>query len=517
MPSRESTIPTALPAARRSRRRAAGGEHLVGLGRRALRAHHRAGGSRSGAPSARGLQARAGRARHRAGARAGAGRRAGAKPGATRRSSGCWRRGTPLDAIFCGSDQIARGVVDALRDRGIRVPDDIAIVGFDNWEIIAAASRPPLTTIDMNLHELGRQAGMRLLAQARDPAARARADRALVGKRAKAGVLRLPCSLVVREFVRRGARADSSRLQAASTGCRADCFPRRNRFPLRSAVPHWRNSRTATGAASAQLDGQAGGARLGARRGRRRHHRARAPARFRSACRSAPAASSASRLGLREPGSPASYLPAAQLAARRCARCHRRSMPATLFSASSVEAGAAQRSAIAPGARTDPARGRRDRRSSRACVCASRSSASSTSTASARAASSSTGSARPGASGTTRQAARRAPTWRSRCWCRRPATRSSSTMRPPPRSSPAISPTAPGSNTAASRARSTSMSSAARTCVPSWAASPTCSATPRCRRAGRSAICNRRATSRAPMRSAASPRNCARSGFPATR
>ena len=107
--------------------------------------------------------------------------------------------GAPLDAIFCGSDQIARGVVDALRDRGIRVPDDVAIVGFDNWEPFAAASRPPLTTIDMNLHELGRQAGMRLLAQARDPAVRSRADRALSGKRAKAGVLRLPCTLVVRE------------------------------------------------------------------------------------------------------------------------------------------------------------------------------------------------------------------------------------------------------------------------------------------------------------------------------
>jgi len=93
--------------------------------------------------------------------------------------------GEPVDAIFCGSDVIARGVVDALRDRGIRVPDDIAIVGFDNWETIAAATRPPLTTIDMNLHELGRQAGLRLLA--------------LIGGRLTPGVLRLPCSLVIRQ------------------------------------------------------------------------------------------------------------------------------------------------------------------------------------------------------------------------------------------------------------------------------------------------------------------------------
>jgi len=89
-----------------------------------------------------------------------------------------------IDAIFCGSDQIARGVVDALRERGVRVPDEIAVVGFDNWEIIATATRPPLTTIDMNLPALGKQAGLDLLAMIEggpSPVSR-----------------RLPCSLIVR-------------------------------------------------------------------------------------------------------------------------------------------------------------------------------------------------------------------------------------------------------------------------------------------------------------------------------
>ncbi len=72
-------------------------------------------------------------------------------------------RSQGIDAIFCGSDQIARGVIDCLRETGVRVPDDIAVVGFDNWDVIAAATRPPITTVDMNLHELGRQAGLRLL------------------------------------------------------------------------------------------------------------------------------------------------------------------------------------------------------------------------------------------------------------------------------------------------------------------------------------------------------------------
>ena len=54
--------------------------------------------------------------------------------------------------------KIARGVLDALRDHGRSVPRDVAVVGFDNWEIIASQARPPLTTVDMNLHDLGRNA-----------------------------------------------------------------------------------------------------------------------------------------------------------------------------------------------------------------------------------------------------------------------------------------------------------------------------------------------------------------------
>ena len=42
-------------------------------------------------------------------------------------------------------------------------PRDVAIVGFDNWEVMALAARPPLTSIDMNLKALGREAGDRLL------------------------------------------------------------------------------------------------------------------------------------------------------------------------------------------------------------------------------------------------------------------------------------------------------------------------------------------------------------------
>jgi LacI family transcriptional regulator len=89
------------------------------------------------------------------------------------------------DAIFCGNDQIARGAADALRERGISIPAEVAIVGFDNWDVMVSAARPPLSSIDMNLNALGKEAGERLLA--------------MIGGDRSRGIRRLPCTLVVRE------------------------------------------------------------------------------------------------------------------------------------------------------------------------------------------------------------------------------------------------------------------------------------------------------------------------------
>jgi LacI family transcriptional regulator len=89
------------------------------------------------------------------------------------------------DAIFCASDQIATGVLDTLHDLGRRIPDDIALVGYDNWEVFAAESRPPLTTVDLNLQSIGAAAVEYLFA-------------ALDGHPGQ-GVVRCPTRLVVRE------------------------------------------------------------------------------------------------------------------------------------------------------------------------------------------------------------------------------------------------------------------------------------------------------------------------------
>jgi len=100
-----------------------------------------------------------------------------------------------LDAVSCGNDEIARGVADGLRDLGLRVPDDVAIIGFDNWEIMSAHARVPLSTVDMSLHEVGRVAAGRLL-------------QAINGA-AVHGTQYLPCQLVLREST--GLQARSGR------------------------------------------------------------------------------------------------------------------------------------------------------------------------------------------------------------------------------------------------------------------------------------------------------------------
>lgn len=92
----------------------------------------------------------------------------------------------PVDALVCGSDQLARGACDRLRERGLRVPGDIAVTGYDDWEVMALASRPPLTTVDMNLELLGQRAAELLLAM-------------INGLPGTPGVEHLPPRLVARE------------------------------------------------------------------------------------------------------------------------------------------------------------------------------------------------------------------------------------------------------------------------------------------------------------------------------
>jgi LacI family transcriptional regulator len=67
-----------------------------------------------------------------------------------------------VTAVFCYNDRMAMGLYDGLRQRGLSIPDDMAVVGFDNQEVIAAHLRPPLSTVALPHYELG-AAGVRLL------------------------------------------------------------------------------------------------------------------------------------------------------------------------------------------------------------------------------------------------------------------------------------------------------------------------------------------------------------------
>jgi LacI family transcriptional regulator len=60
----------------------------------------------------------------------------------------------PPTAIFTGNDEIALGVIEAARARGLRIPEDLSVVGFDDTDIARMAS-PPLTTVRQPLREMG--------------------------------------------------------------------------------------------------------------------------------------------------------------------------------------------------------------------------------------------------------------------------------------------------------------------------------------------------------------------------
>jgi DNA-binding LacI/PurR family transcriptional regulator len=62
-----------------------------------------------------------------------------------------------LTAVFCGNDTMALGVIRALTERGLRVPGDVSIVGFDDVPE-AGYYLPPLSTVRQDFGELGRQA-----------------------------------------------------------------------------------------------------------------------------------------------------------------------------------------------------------------------------------------------------------------------------------------------------------------------------------------------------------------------
>ena len=100
----------------------------------------------------------------------------------------CFRRSNRPTALFAGMDMLAIRAMETLREIGLRVPNDVAVAGFDNVEF-AAYTQPPLTTVQQPTEEMGRLAAEILFER-------------IEGKkdqRKKAVCERLPCRLIIRE------------------------------------------------------------------------------------------------------------------------------------------------------------------------------------------------------------------------------------------------------------------------------------------------------------------------------
>ena len=93
-------------------------------------------------------------------------------------------RGKPLDALFAANDQMAAGAYSVIKERGLRIPEDIAVVGFDD-DYYARTLSPALTTIHHPIAALGEKMAELLVE--------------LIEGRPAERIHRLPTSLVVRE------------------------------------------------------------------------------------------------------------------------------------------------------------------------------------------------------------------------------------------------------------------------------------------------------------------------------
>jgi LacI family transcriptional regulator len=76
--------------------------------------------------------------------------------------------GASFSALVVANDQMALGAMRALRERGLRVPEDVSVVGFDDIPE-AAYFEPPLTTIRQDFAALGEQTVQYLIALITDP------------------------------------------------------------------------------------------------------------------------------------------------------------------------------------------------------------------------------------------------------------------------------------------------------------------------------------------------------------
>ena len=79
-------------------------------------------------------------------------------------------KGAQFSGVFCHNDRMAIGALSALREAGLRIPEDVSVVGYDDCPEAEFAD-PPLTTIRQNTVEMGAAAAELLIRQVENPGA----------------------------------------------------------------------------------------------------------------------------------------------------------------------------------------------------------------------------------------------------------------------------------------------------------------------------------------------------------
>ena len=96
-----------------------------------------------------------------------------------------------VTAVFCMNDLMAGGVYDRADELGLRIPEDLSVVGYDNREL-SSYYKPPLTTIELPLHDIGYRAAEVMME--------------LLAGKIKTGIKELvyqvPCDRLIRQSVR---------------------------------------------------------------------------------------------------------------------------------------------------------------------------------------------------------------------------------------------------------------------------------------------------------------------------
>ncbi len=76
---------------------------------------------------------------------------------------GIFDRAEPPTALCCANDKMAMRVYSLLSERGLSVPDDVSVVGYDDYRVISEQLRPSLTSVSLAYEEIGVRAALALL------------------------------------------------------------------------------------------------------------------------------------------------------------------------------------------------------------------------------------------------------------------------------------------------------------------------------------------------------------------